>query len=250
MSKPFNTAASLAAVFLLISSQQTFAQANVRESVPVGQTPNVQAPAVVPAPIERSFDPSYQLQLLQDEIMTLRGLLEEQAFEIKRLKQQRLDDYLDIDKRITTLESRKVEPIAPAPVLPQVLPTVDTNSEEKQLYNDAISQLLDQQDYAAAKQAFEQYSTTYPEGIYAANVQYWLGQIFLTEGDNQSAEAAFIRILDAYPNHQKAPDAQFKLARIYFDNGEKDKAKPLLEELAAGESEAARFAQSFLEENF
>lgn len=254
MSTLTDTAASWVAVFLLIVSHQTFAQAKVRESAPA-QPISVQAPTAVAPPVqtrERSFDPSYQLQLLQDEIMLLRGLLEEQAFEIKRLKQQRLDDYLDIDKRITSLETRKPEPVAsaPEPVLPGVLPTNDASAAEKKLYNDAIDQLLDQQDYAAAKRAFEQYSATYPEGIYAGNVQYWLGQIFLTEGNSEAAELAFARIVDAYPDHQKTPDAKFKLARIYFDNGDKDKAKALLDDLVASETEAARFAKSFLEENY
>jgi len=255
MSVSINTASSVFAVFLFVfSHNHAFAQAKVRESAPAVQTPTAQAQVVVPSlsPAEPTFDPSYQIQLLQDEIMTLRGLLEEQAFDIKRLKQQRLDDYLDLDKRITALESRKVAPPAPAvnSVLPQVVPSADANAEEKQLYNDAIDQLLDQQDYSAAKSTFEKYSSTYPEGIYAANVQYWLGQIFLTEGDNDSAEQAFARIIEAYPDHQKAPDAQFKLAKIYFDNGDKEKSRILLDALATGSTEAARFAQSFIEENF
>lgn len=258
MSVSTNTATILVAVFLLLSNHHTFAQAKVRESAPaanaptVSQTPAVQSPAIVSPAVERGFDPSSQMQLLQDEIMTLRGLLEEQAFEIKRLKQQRLDDYLDLDKRISAIESRKTAPPASttAPVLPQLVPSASASEQEKQLYNDAIDQLLDRQDYAGAKQNFEQYSKTYPDGIYAANVQYWLGQIFLTEGDNQSAEKAFAQIVESYPEHQKAPDAQFKLAKIYFDNGDKEKSKVLLESLASGNSEAARFAKSFLAENF
>lgn len=254
MSVSINTAAILVAVFLLFTSHHTFAQAKVRESAPVASVPSVSQAPVAQAPVasERAFDPSYQIQLLQDEIMLLRGLLEEQAFEIKRLKQQRLDDYLDLDKRLTAQESRKFapQPTAPAPILPQLVPPVADNAAEKKLYNDAIDQLLDQQDYAAAKLSFEQYSQTYPEGVYAANVQYWLGQIFLTEGDNESAEKAFAQIVESYPEHQKAPDAQFKLAKIYFDKGDKDNAKALLDTLAAGDTEAARFAKSFLAENF
>ena len=250
-----NAAALMVAVFLLLANQLTFAQANVRQSAPANNVPDAnQAPVLLPAaPSERAFDPSSQMQLLQDEIMSLRGLVEEQAFEIRRLKQQRLDDYLDFDKRITEIETRKIEEPAvttTAPVLPQVNPLNDTNAEERQLYNDAIDQLIDKQDYAGAKQKFELYSNTYPDGIYAANVQYWLGQIFLTEGNTESAEKAFLQIVELYPEHQKAPDAQFKLAKIYFDNNEKDNAKVLFEMLAAGDTESARFAKAFLEENY
>lgn len=257
MSTPLNTVTVLVAVFLVsVVSQSVFAQAVVRDSTPAAssdQQVTVNPPApVAPVRSEPRFDPSSQVQLLQDEIMSLRGLIEEQAFEIRRLKQQRLDDYLDLDKRITAVETRKPEPAAPSvtSALPPVLPAVDENAEEKKLYNDAIDQLLDRQDYAAAKQGFEAYSNSYPNGLFAANSQYWLGQIFLTEGDNESAEKAFVRIVDSYPDHQKAPDAQFKLAKIYFDRGEKEKSKSLLDKLATSDSEAARFAQSFLEENF
>ena len=45
------------------------------------------------------------LQLLQDEIMRLRGQLEEQDHYIRQLKQQRLDDYVRFDKRIADLQN-------------------------------------------------------------------------------------------------------------------------------------------------
>lgn len=41
------------------------------------------------------------MQLLQQEVLQLRGMVEEQAHELKRLKQQRLDDYLDLDRRLS-----------------------------------------------------------------------------------------------------------------------------------------------------
>src|SRR5690606_37040230 len=41
-----------------------------------------------------------QLQTLQQEVMTLRGIVEEQNHQIEALKQQSLDRYNDLDRRI------------------------------------------------------------------------------------------------------------------------------------------------------
>ena len=42
-----------------------------------------------------------QVQELQDEVRTLRGMLEEQARELENLKRRQRDQYLDIDQRLS-----------------------------------------------------------------------------------------------------------------------------------------------------
>ena len=44
-----------------------------------------------------------EVQGLREEVLRLNGLVEEQQYHIERLKQQRLDDYVDLDKRIAAL---------------------------------------------------------------------------------------------------------------------------------------------------
>lgn len=44
-----------------------------------------------------------QLQALQAEVRELRGLLEQQSYTIEQLSQRRMDDYLDLDRRIGEL---------------------------------------------------------------------------------------------------------------------------------------------------
>ena len=41
-----------------------------------------------------------QLQALQVEMSELRGLVEQQAYLIEQLSQRRMDDYLDLDRRL------------------------------------------------------------------------------------------------------------------------------------------------------
>ena len=48
-------------------------------------------------------DTVFRVQQLQEEVRELRGMVEQQAAEIERLKQQQRDQYLDLDGRITEL---------------------------------------------------------------------------------------------------------------------------------------------------
>lgn len=298
----FIRAAKMAAILALSSTGLVYSslvssQAVVRDSSPVSSTRSVTAngaasggaiatgtgisssangsvgvPATsvnIPPPVS-SPNTAYQIQQLQQEISELRGLLEEQAFQLKRLKQQRLDDYLDLDKRLTEVtrsstsnnqviekasDDRSQSNLPPVDTtkigverLSGVLPTATpSNSEEgKKLYRKAIDLLLNQQDYSAAQDSFSNYLSKYPGGVYEPNVYYWQGQIYLTESNKNAAEKAFASLVDQYKNHQKTPDAKYKLATIYFDQGKKDEAKKLLNEVVDSDTDASRLAKSFL----
>ncbi|MGH1486366.1 MAG: YbgF trimerization domain-containing protein [Cellvibrionaceae bacterium] len=251
------TVARLAAVFLFMAyAVNVSAQANVRESSPVTPGAVVASPALGPPPpvaepASSSYNQAYQIQQLQQEILELRGLVEEQGFELKRLKQQRLDDYLDLDKRIGELSSTASQGSAsnnkPGSLNSGSLTgTPDDSEAEKKLYREAIDQLLNKQDYKSAQESFNRYLVDYPQGSHAPNVYYWQGQIYLTEANASSAEKSFSTLIDTYPDHQKTPDAKYKLATIYFDQGKKAEAKVLLDDVAASNSDASRLAKSFL----
>ena len=248
-SNPHNAVVRLTAALLFIAVPiMVTAQAAVREA---GASPSASAPpVVVNAQPSLSSTVLNQLQNLQQEIMQLRGLVEEQSFEIKRLKQQRLDDYLDLDKRLVELSKRpQVVQQAPTPSILPVAP-VENGPSESSIYNEAINRLLDEQDFAGAQSGFERYLSEFPEGQFVANVYYWQGQIYLTEGKTEDAQQSFASIIDEYPEHQKAPDAKFKLAKIYFDQDRKVDAKTLMEEVASSESDASQLAKAFLSNNF
>ena len=46
-----------------------------------------------------------QMQQLQQEVMRLNGIVEEQANELRKLKSQSLERYVDLDKRLSALGS-------------------------------------------------------------------------------------------------------------------------------------------------
>jgi tol-pal system protein YbgF len=254
---------SIITILGVVFPLELMAQADVRNAAGVNQAPAVSEASAV-----------YEIQTLQQEVQALRGLLEEQAYQIKRLKQQRLDDYLDLDKRVSELAhqqqvsatsqniaggpvannsgDRSVDKTAGASVITGGANAVLGNNSDaaNTLYSEAISLLLDKQDYSAAQTKFTEYIDRYQGGQYTPNVYYWTGQILFANGEKKAAADNFELLINEYPNNSKVPDAQFKLARIYFDQGNKKEAREILDKVAASDSDAALLAKSFISKNY
>lgn len=195
----------------------------------------------------------FQLQTLQQEVQQLRGMVEEQANELQKLKQQRMDDYLDLDKRIGALSegggsNADLEPGSRGGSRDRNSSDEERRSET-QKYRDAY-QLLRDRDIEEAIKAFEEYLDEYPEGNFAGNSHYWLGEIYLLNEDLEQAQTWFERLLDDFPDDRKRADAQYKLGRVYHQQGNDQQARALLEDVASGTSDASRLARQYLEENF
>ncbi|MYM65028.1 tol-pal system protein YbgF [Pseudomaricurvus sp. HS19] len=221
-------------------------QAGAARSTPTSPPP---APSIGVAPA----DLFYQIQTLQQEVLELRGMVEEQAHEIQRLKQQRLDDYVNLDKRLSELSSGgAVAPAVRGSGGERAVPATHTTAQapdEIQRYRTAIDLVLQKKDYDAAVTSFNQYLRDFPQGRYAANSQYWLGEIALLQEDYEQARQWFTRMLDEHPAHAKVPDATYKLGTVYHRLGDSKKARELLQKAAAGDSNAARLARSYLDNN-
>lgn len=214
----------------------------------------------------------YQLQMLQQEVMTLRGLVEQQANELQQLRQQSLDRYVELDRRVSALQGG--EPVSAAAAegsgsargesLPQSRPRATRQSSEPssanrkgeyEAYKNAYAKVK-AQEFSGAVEAFQQFLEDYPEGDYAPNAHYWLGELYLvlTPPQPDKAQAAFTRLLQDYPGHAKVPDAMFKLGRMFYERGEQDRSRQLLEQVVAEykqrDSSAVVLAQQFLDQNF
>ena len=225
-------------------------------------------------------DSYYQSQMLQNEVRELRGMVEQLSYELQRVKQRQMDDYLDIDRRLSGLTSgaasapapatgdtqTQVEPadtvvpliepagVAVAKTIPTVVERVEeplVNSEEiAENYAQASNLLLKKRDFNGAVLAFKQHITDYPASPYIANAHYWLGEIYLLQGQDELARQAFTMVVEQYSTHGKAQDANFKLGKIYHQLGEVERARLLLETAAKGAGGAANKAQSYLKSNF
>lgn len=209
----------------------------------------------------------FQLQALQQELMELRGLVEEHEQTIRQLKQQRLDDYMSLDRRIGELLSGAGAETSPGLAASPAEPGVDTaegspsespgvsagppSADEEQRYRDAYG-LIRERRFPEATAAFEGFLSQFPGSALAANAYYWLGELYMLEGRNDAARQRFEALLGSYPDNRKVPDAMFKLAKVYHLEGRNGDARRLLEELGRQypDSSAARLAAEYLQQNF
>lgn len=247
---------SLLAVAVLISATTAapllHAQARVVDSEPLSsaaQTTDSGASNV-------QAELFYQFQALQQEVQELRGLVEEQSNEIRQLKQQRMDDYLDLDRRIGELSRGGLGSGGPGVGASEAGAQSNRSSgdggdrvSETEMYRDAYEMLRDR-DIDSSIEAFNAYLEAYPKGNFAGNSHYWLGEIYLLKENLDEAQRWFEKLLREFPEDRKRTDAQYKLGRVYHQQGATDKAQRLLEEVATGNSDAARLARQYLQENF
>lgn len=212
------------------------------------------------------IDLHYELQALRDEVRQLRGIVEQQSHELRQLKQRQLDDYQDLDRRLRDL--RAADDTGPATGSPIATrsssddtpasagedggdgaETPAQGNQELQRYTAAYEALRERKIDEAVK-GFRAVVEDYPDGQYAANAYYWLGEIYLLKNELEQAESAFDTITERFPAHRKGPDARFKLAKVYHLQGRDEQARSLLQEVAQGNSSAASLARNYLDENF
>ncbi|MFT3931653.1 MAG: YbgF trimerization domain-containing protein [Spongiibacteraceae bacterium] len=222
-----------------------------------------------------------QLQSLQQEVMELRGIVEEQNHQIETLKQQSLDRYNDLDKRIgqphasatpaAATEPAPIDanatPVAPethapaAVVVPTPAPAVaapatmeTAKPEEYEAYQVAYAKLRSQ-DFNGAIKGFTAFLSQYPNSSLAGNSYFWLGKSYLLvqPQDLNKAQVAFTKVGE-HPQSNKVPDALYELGKVYFLKGDKPRAKTLLQQVidnyGASGSNAPQLAKQFLDQNF
>jgi tol-pal system protein YbgF len=218
-----------------------------------------------------------QVLQLQDEVMKLNGIVEEQAEQIRQLKQQRLDDYISLDKRLTALGAGASPPPAgtqsppgagagtygltpaeqgtSAPIRADVAPRAPVATApaagEQPAYQAAFD-LLKTKQYPEAEAAFKAFLDQYPTGTLAGNAHFWLGEFYaVVNGDNAAAKPHYEALVYQYPGSTKMPDALFKLGRIYMQEGDAQRGRELLQRVQDEypSAESAPKAQAYLQQN-
>ena len=219
--------------------------------------------------------------------MEMQGQLEEQAFRIKQLEQEGRDRYLDLDERFARLSSQTtISPSTAQTVVPTLAGAssaqvrealrqksskthgaplspdadnkpvvsasttdalVNTKEAEESAYKIAFEHIRSRQ-FQQAKIALKQQLQAYPDGSYADNAHYWLGEVDMAEGRYKEAGDEFQKVLSLFPASPKVPDASYKLGRVYDLLGEEGKAKAMLESVIQQypDSAAARLADTYL----
>jgi len=206
-----------------------------------------------------------QIQQLQQQVMELNGKLEEQAYELRTLKEQSLQRYVDLDKRLSAGAAAGAAGAGEAAVgstepLPAAVATTGTapvaaQAGEPEAYRAAYA-LVQSQRFDQAVTAFQQFQRDYPAGKYAPNAYYWLGELYLVvqPPDLESSRQAFTMLLSQYPDNSKAPDALYKLGKVQYMKGNREKAKEYLDEVisryGSTNSSAVKLAKDFIAENY
>ena len=142
------------------------------------------------------------MQDLRDEVRSLRGLVEELSYDLQKMKQRQLDDYLDIDRRLSiqNIEVNSTEvlnsegelviadnvddpsrPILTSgdPVLDQTPVLADSVRDYevavRQDYEAASNKLLKDRNIDSATVALNMHLVDFPDSPFTANAHYWLG---------------------------------------------------------------------------
>lgn len=250
----------LAAVALLAAPLASWAQA------PVSDPTRLEARV---AQLERSaaaggsiVQMHQTLQRIEREVRELRGEIELQSHELQQIKQRQREQYLDVDKRIAALENAAAAaPPNPAaanggnatassgetaqsgtapgtsteqPALPpQPPPSTVASSDpaaEQQAYREAFD-LLKTGKFSEAAGALDRFLAKYPNGRFADNAQYWLGESHYVSREFGPALKAFEQLLVDYPDSPKRSHAMLKIGFIHDEQGRKDQAREILTEL-------------------
>lgn len=221
-------------------------------------------------------------QELQGEVQALRGLVEQQAFEIEGLKKRQRDQYVDLDSRLQRLEGGMTVPSRPAAAVPAPEPMAPgqlsmdepepgfasvpapafvapagaetvggsvaaPDRDERAAYEFAF-EALKQGRYAESSTLFADFLRDFPNGEYAANASYWLGESFYVTQNYDIALETFQGLLARFPDSRKAPDALLKVGYCQYELGDTQRAASTLNEVVQRfpDTPVARLAQGRL----
>jgi tol-pal system protein YbgF len=159
---------------------------------------------------EESLDVIYQkISALEQEIATLRNLIEENTYLIERYQELQQQRYLDLDKRLHSLLSGELKDLNE-----QSLNLNDLNStEEIDLYKEAL-ELFEVSRYAEALEVFRDLIISFPEGTYSADAYFWSGELYLAQEQLEDAREHYLVVAEKFKDHDRVADCLYKLGVI------------------------------------
>ena len=156
---------------------------------------------------EESLDLIYQkISDLEQEIATLRNLIEENTYLIERYQELQQQRYLDLDKRLHNLLSEEKEDLATEYSNGQQY----NSTEEIDLYKGAL-ELFEASRYAEALESFRELIISYPEGAYSADAYFWSGELYLVQQLFEDAREHYLVVVEKFIDHPRVADSLFKL---------------------------------------
>ncbi len=213
-----------------------------------------------------------QLQQMQAESSELRGAVEKLQFDATGAAQRQRDQYLDLDRRLASVEQGVAAGVGPvagsgdagvttidgaavagaaaataattdAPVTPGPVAVGDQAA-----YQVAFA-LLKEGRYDEAASSFTEFLGAYPESDLRDNAQYWLAESHYVVRKYREALPLFQTVIDDYPRSRKTADTLLKIGYCHYELKAFGPARTALRQVVDnhGDSTAARLAQQRLE---
>ena len=201
-----------------------------------------------------------QMQVMRDELRSLRGQIEVLSNSIEASSKRQRDMYVDLDTRLRRFEQTPPAAQAPAPAgsVPPAAPgsppppTTGTpppsatapavpataaaplppSPEEARVYEAAQAQRRIG-NYPAAIASFQSFVAQFPRSSLAHRAQYWIGDSYYNQRDYKNAIASQQKLIAAYPDSASVPDAMLNMASSYIELGDNAAAKKTMDNLVA-----------------
>lgn len=200
---------------------------------------------------------SLQIIELQKEVKDLRGLVEEQNYQLQQIQDRQRDLYREFEMRLSSVGSQtsnSTQPTQPAQVLPgqttnntptpsvnainltaQVKDALDTNANPRAEFEAAFA-LVRERNYPKAVESLTAFLKKYPQGDFSDNARYWVGQVYFAQGKLDEADQHFARLQSDYPQSGKISAALLKQAEIAVQKQDWSKARTLYQKVESSYS--------------
>lgn len=162
------------------------------------------------------------LTRLREEIRSLRGDIEKLRFDMDARDKSGKELFLSLDRRVQQLESggggAATAPVAPtvatsSPGTLSASPTTKASvatPEEERAYLGTFD-LLKNGKYDESIKGFRGMLDQWPQGRYADNGWYWMGEAQLVKRDYTGAATSFQSLVEKFPTSPKIADGLYKL---------------------------------------
>jgi len=177
---------------------------------------------------------------VQEDVRKLRGELERLRFDLDTEVRRSKDWGSDVERRLLKLEAQPgiasadavvdgsadlsapvVPPMVYAPPAPA---TTATAAEEQAAYLKAF-EFLKAGKYDSAISGFNSMLGKWPQGSFADNAWYWLGESQYVKRQYKQALDSYAALIERFPASPKVPDALFKSGLTQAELKQTDQAK-------------------------
>lgn len=222
-------------------------------------------------PAQPVIELANQMELLREELKSLRGQVEVVNNSIEGTAKRQRDMYVDLDTRLRRIEQASTAPAAPAagtpaapgsgpapagatpaapaagaPVAPAsgAAASGSASADETRAYEAAQSQRRIG-NYQGAIAAFQTFIAKHPRSALAPRAQYWIGDSYFNLRDYKNAIASQQKLLASYGDSSSAPDALLNIASSQLEQGDAAAARKTMDNLVSRypSSEAAEKAK-------